>query len=321
MSGLPTAIQAQLDQAAAIEAQVYGSSAPDTGNPVDVAPAPPTAVQQPEAVQNTQVASPQSDLAHRFSVLQGKYNAETPRLHQQVRELSEKLEQAVAALQTKADAPKAQEAKLVTDADVEAYGVDLVDMTRRVAREEFKTLSQQLYADLDKRYGVVEQKVQRQEERIVQSEEEKFWGAVRAPSAAPDFDAVNEDPRWFEFLDSRAPGTPFARRALAEEALRRMDATALIEQVNEFKKAAGIVAPADEPKPQPKPSKPSLSSQVAPNSSRATAPTPASTGKIWTSAEYAAAMDHRRLQTVSREDYEAGVAEADQALAEGRVRF
>lgn len=323
MSGLPTAIQAQLDQAAEIEAQVYGTPAPDTGNPVDVAPVPTTAVQPPEVAQPTQVTSPSSDLEHRFKVLQGKYNAETPRLHAQVRELSEKLEQAVSALQSKADAPKQPEPKLVTDADVEAYGVDLVDMMRRVVQDEFKGLAQQLAAELDKRYAPVAEQVQRQEQRIVQSDEEKFWSKVCAPDAAPDFAEVNGDPKWFEFLDTRAPGTSFTRRELAEEALRRLDAPALIEQVAEFKAAQGIVpAPVPEvPKPQPKPSRPSLNSQVAPSSSRATAPTPATPGKIWTSAEYAAAMDHRRMQTVSREEYEAGVAEADLALAEGRVAF
>ena len=323
MSGLPTAIQAQLDQAAAIEAQVYGTPAPDAGNPVEVAPVPTPAVQQPEAAQPTQVTSPSSDLEHRFKVLQGKYNAETPRLHAQVRELSEKLEQAVTALQAKADAPKKQETQLVTDADVEAYGVDLVDMMRRVVQDEFKGLAQQLAADMDKRYAPVAEQVQRQEQRIVQSDEEKFWGKVLAPDAVPDFAAVNEDPKWFEFLDTRAPGTSFTRRELAEEALRRLDATALIEQVTAFKAAQGVVPEAapEVPKPQPKPNRPSLNSQVAPSSSRGTAPTQGTNGKIWTSAEYAAAMDHRLLQTVTREEYEAGVAAADLALAEGRVAF
>ena len=157
----------------------------------------------------------------------------------------------------------------------------------------------------------------------MQSDEEKFWGKVLAPDAVPDFAAVNEDPKWFEFLDTRAPGTSFTRRELAEEALRRLDATALIEQVTAFKPAQGVVPEAapEVPKPQPKPSRPSLNSQVAPSSSRATAPTQGTNGKIWTSAEYAAVMDHRLLQTVTREEYEAGVAAADLALAEGRVAF
>lgn len=313
---LPAAIQAQLDQAAAIEAQVYGTPTPE-GNPDPQPQGVQTAQQQP-VVQPTQVSStPDPVEEHRLKVLQGKYNAEVPRLHQQVRELSAKLDQAVSALEAKA-APPEQDSKLITAADVEAYGQDLVDMARRAAREEFHTLAKALKAELDARYGGVAEQVTRAEQRIVQSDSDKFWAAVTAPGAAPDFMQVNEDPRWFAFLDSRAPGTPFTRRALAEEAIARFDATALVEQAMAFKESLGVALEPVVVKPN-KP-KSDLSKQVTPDSSRATTPS-SPTGKIWSGAEYAAAQDPRNLKHMSKEDYDRGVAEADQAYAEGRVRF
>ncbi len=322
MSGLPSPIQAQLDQAAVIEAQMYGTPAPE-GNPVEPMSTETPDVPTPEVQQPAPVASQSADLEHRFKVLQGKYNAETPKLHQQVRELSQKLEQAVTALQSKADAPKPKEESLVTEADVEAFGADLVSMARRAAQDEFKKLSKQFVEDMDRRYAPVVEQVKWQEQRIVQSDEEKFWGAVHAPTAAPDFESVNADPRWFAFLDTRVPGTSFTRRSMAEEALTRLDATALIEQVAEYKRSIG-----EAPNPAPdmtktttKAAKPSLSSQVSPSSSRATVPTSPTAGRRWTSAEYQAAMDHRQLKFITREEYDARVAEADQALAEGRVQF
>lgn len=323
MSGLPTAIQAQLDQAAELEAQLYGTPTPDSGNPEAPAPSSDPVLQQPNVVQPAPVASPSSDWEQRFNVMRGKYEAEVPRLHQQIRELSDRLEQAVKAMETKPEpAPKMQE-KLVTDADVAAYGVDLLEFVRRVSQEEFYRLIQPVVAEMNTRYGGVAEQVTRTEQRLVKSDTEKFWDAVTAPGAAPDFLEVNKDPRWFAFLDTRAPGTSFARRMLAEEAIRLMDATALVEQVAAFKLAVSEGLPPvseEEPTTPGKVARPSLKNQVAPNSSRATSPTSATAEKIWTAAEYSAAMDHRNLRDMTREEYEARVAEADRALAEGRVR-
>ena len=131
-----------------------------------------------------------------------------------------------------------------------------------------------------------------------------------------DFEAVNSDPRWFAFLDTRIPGSRLTRRTLAENAIAELDAEALVEQINLFKDSL----PKAEPQ-QPAKQKPSLNSQVAPNTSGASNPSPDPVGKIWTGAEYAAALDHRNMQRMSRADYDALVAEAETAFAEGRVRF
>ena len=315
MSALPKAVQAQLDQAEAIQAHLAGT-APEAGNP-----APESVVEQPAEqvvpteVQGTQVTqqAPSVDWEQRFRVLEGKYKAELPRLHEQNRELSERLDQAIKAMETKAQEPAPQESKLVTDADVEAYGADLVDMVRRASREEFDALAKKLVAELDKRFGQVAEKVAKTEERVVKSDTDKFWDEVYKAHA--DFDAVNSDERWFAFLDARIPGTRLTRRATAEQALSTLDSASINELLALFKAS---VAPAEEPVKAK--SKQNLNAQVPPSSSKASSPSePAQ--KVWTGAEYAAALDHRNLQRMSREDYERGVAEAEQALAEGRVQF
>ena len=315
MSALPKAVQAQLDQAEAIQAHLAGT-APEAGNP-----APESVVEQPAEqvvpteVQETQVTqhAPSVDWEQRFRVLEGKYKAELPRLHEQNRELSERLEQAIKAMETKPE-PALQDSKLVTDADVEAYGADLVDMVRRASREEFDALAKKLVAELDKRFGQVAEKVAKTEERVVKSDTDKFWDEVYKAHA--DFDAVNSDERWFAFLDARIPGTRLTRRATAEQALSTLDSASINELLALFKAS---VAPAEEPGKAK--SKQNLNAQVAPNSSKASTPSETSTSRVWTGAEYAAALDHRNMQRMSREEYEHGVAEAEQALAEGRVRF
>ena len=316
MSALPKAVQAQLDHAEAIQAQLSAESAPVTGNPEPEATyEQPGEAVEPSEVQETQVTqqAPSVDWEQKFRVIEGKYRAELPRLLEQNRELSDRLDQAIKAMETKPE-PTPQDSKLVTDADVEAYGSDLVDMVRRASREEFDALSKKLVTELDKRFGQVTEQVAKTQERVVKSDTDKFWDEVYKAHA--DFDAVNADDRWFAFLDARIPGTRLTRRATAEQALNTLDSASISELLSLFKES---IAPAQEVvKPKPKQN---LNAQVAPSSSKASTPPDTQSGRIMSGAEYAAALDHRNLQRMSREEYEAQVADAELALAEGRVRF
>ena len=315
MSALPKQIQAQLDQAEALQAELDAAAAPQEGNPeaAPEAPQPNLQLVEPPA-QETQVTQPEySVLEQRFRVMEGKYKAEVPRLIEQNRTLSEQLDRALAALETKAKEAQ-PDAKLVTDADIEAYGDDLVDMVRRAAREEFETLSEAFSAKLDRRFGDVAAKADRAEKQAVKSETDKFWETVYA--AHPDFEAVNVDQRWDEFLNGNVPGTRLTRRAIANDALNRFDAGVVVEQLTAFKDSIGVGKPAT-----PARAKPNLNSQVAPSSTRSSAPQAEGSQRVWTGKEYADALDHRNGQRMERAEYEALIAEAETALAEGRVRF
>ncbi len=316
MSALPKAVQAQLDQAEALQAQLASPAPVETENPVEVVEPKEEPLQPAQpVVQETQATPvvPDETWEQRFRIMEGKFKAEVPRLYEQNRDLAERLEHALSALEEKEVKQSKQDTKLVVDADVEAFGADLIDMVRRAAREEFTGMYSTLLEDLDARFGKVTEKVKQTEQEVAKSATEKFWDSVLEKHS--DFDTVNNDPRWFAFLDVRVPGARFTRRALAENAIEAKDAVALNEQLSLFKES--IAKPATTAKP-----KPSLNSQVAPNTSSASTPvadTP--TGKVWTGQEYAAALDHRNLQRMTREEYEALVNEAETAFAEGRVRF
>lgn len=316
MSALPKQIQAQLDQAEAMQAEMDAASAPEGNTEAATADQQPNLqLVEPQAVE-TQVTAPETSLEQweqRFRVMEGKYKAEVPRLAEQNRVLSERLEEAIKALE-KAKQPEPTDAKLVTDADIEAYGDDMVNMVRRAAREEFKTLSAQFAAQMEKQFGVVAEKTARVEKQVALSEADKFW--TKVTTAHPDFDTINNDPRWIAYLDSHIEGTRFTRRAVSEDALSRFDAQVVIEQLQGFKDSIGLGK-----QPAPTRPKPSLQSQVAPSSSRASTPQSANDQRIWTAKEYTDALDHRTGQRMEREAYEAQIAEAERALAEGRVRF
>lgn len=313
---LPKAVQDQLDQAEALQRQLSGETTPSDGNTVvaETVVVPDEQVAEPVARETPVTQYPDETWEQRFNVMRGKYDAEVPRLHSQVRELNERLEDAIRVMESKAE-PEQKPSKLVTDADVESFGEDMVDMVRRAAREEFDALAKRFTDMMDERLGTVVAKVKATDERVAKSDKDKFWEQVLKVDAAPDFDAVNQDPRWFEFLDATIPGTRIKRRSIANDAVANLDADVLIEQVKLFKATIAPVEPTSTPK-----AKPNLNAQVAPSSSRSSAP-PQETGRVWSGAEYAQALDHRNKQRMSQEDYDAGVAEAEQALAEGRVRF
>lgn len=315
MSALPKAVQAQLDAAEALQAQLANPT-PEQGTP-EAEPSPQQeAVQQPETVQQqTQVTNtvPDDVWEQRFKVLEGKFKAEVPRLHETNRELQDKLEQALKALeQASQQQAKPEDPKLVTDADVDAFGGDLVDMVRRASREEFDKLSKILMDVIEKRFGQVTQKVAETEKVVAKTASEKFWDKVYG--AHGDFDKVNDDPRWFAFLDAKIPGARFTRRALAEDAIAKLDADALVETLTDYKASLP-----QEPVAKPKQKK--LDSQVAPNSSSASAPSAGTeSGRIWTWSEYEAAIDPRNIHKMSATDFEKLVEEANQAYFDGRVK-
>ena len=85
--------------------------------------------QQPEAKEVPQpTASPVSEetCEHKYHRLQGKYDAEVPRLHAQVKELQSYVDKLRQDVETKPAQPtETKREKLVTDADVEAFAVSV----------------------------------------------------------------------------------------------------------------------------------------------------------------------------------------------------
>lgn len=186
---------------------------------------------------------------HKYHRLQGKYDAEVPRLHQQIKDLSAMVDN----LKHQVEAPKAppqpetppEPEKLVTDADIEEYGEAFVDLQRRIAREEFgKDLS-----SLKQENAQLREMLERTGSQIGEMTfNQKLLQAV------PDFEAVNADPRWAAWLDEYDPIIRAPRRAVAQDAFSREDATAVADYVKLFKSHL--------PQDTPKVSKPSRKAEV-----------------------------------------------------------
>lgn len=166
---------------------------------------------------------------HKYRRLQGKYDAEVPRLHQDLRELRD----VVAALQRDQHNSQAEPAppskskeSLITPSDVDAFGDDLIDLQRRVARETLAEFSSEISAIRKENAHLKEQMTQ---VRGVSFE-------AKLNQAIPDFSQINRDPAWVAWLNEVDPLLRAPRRTVAQAAYEAGDVEAVKGYVELYRK-------------------------------------------------------------------------------------
>jgi hypothetical protein len=174
---------------------------------------------------------PEETVVQKYKTLQGMYNAEVPRLHQQNKELGQRLqqmEQLLASLSAQSTgAPPAQPTatKLVSDKDVEEYG-DSLDVMRRVSREEIGPLHgrlEQIEGMLRQMQTNVVPQVQAVAQRQQVTAEEKFWADLTV--LEPTFREINANEQFQSWLLEADPLTGITRQTYLDDAQRALDAS------------------------------------------------------------------------------------------------
>jgi hypothetical protein len=239
---LPKQIQQDIDDLDAYEAQLAAQptqTAPEESEPEVESPEQPPA-EAPSNVVELQPAeeAPRDETREepwedRYRHLRGKYDAEVPRLHAELRELRNEIE----ALRQKAVTPEPEPAqdpeRYVTDQDVDAFGEDLIDLQRRVARE----VGREFKAELMK----LQQENQKLRDQVGAVQFGSFETRLR--QAIPDFDQVNTSREWIEWLNTSDPMLRGPRRAVAEEAYNRGDVEAVKAYVDLFRQTLPAARP------------------------------------------------------------------------------
>lgn len=313
---MPEAIKRQIEETEGYDAAL---AAPPEPAPDDPAPAP---APEPEVAP---VAPAEEPWEQRYKSLQGRYNSEVPALRAELDDLRQKLEAATRAPAAPEPAPQAPvRTKLVTEADEETFGKDLVDLVRRIAQEENGPDKDQLMAELrtlKDRLPSIEKDVKSVTEVTAKSEREKYFEELR--KLVPDWADINVDDEFKTWLMETDPLSGSVRNDLIQNAFADFDhvRTAAIFTAFKSTKAAPPAALAPQaPTPEPETG---LEAEISPGRNRSsTLSTPDDGKKIWTDAEVATfyndvtrgayrGMDAERLRID---------AEIDRALAEGRVR-
>lgn len=315
--GLPKQIQAQLDAAEQIEKQLAGE-APE--QPVET-PEPPIEHPEPEPQPTPPVATPPVQPAEdsyraRYETLQGKYSAEVPKLYEALRERDNQLaelQQRLATQSTKPAAePKAEQ--LVTSQDEDRFGSDLVEFARRAVREGMAPIESRLQT-LEQYARQIAGKAERVDavaQEVAVSREKDFWTSLAAE--VPDWEQINADQRWIQWLLDVDPVAGKQRQKALEEAQAAFDSKRVVALFNLFKAQFAV------PRQPQRDPKAELARQVAPAKSSTATVHPQAT-KTYSGDEYKYWTDHRRIHDTPKEQLGQMLQEMEIALHEGRVKF
>ena len=324
---MPQAIEKQAAEAEQLQAEIYGSQAltteveqpvPDVEQPVEPA-VPDNVVSLPQAADPAR-PDPSEDVAYwkkRFDTVQGKLDAEMPRLYQQIREQGEQIKALSTQLTQQATPPQQESDSLVTQKDIDDYGEDLINAMRRTAQEEARKAFVTERAALEKRFGAVEVQVGQVGKQVEKTAADKFWGEVT--NLTPDWLAVDQDPAWIAWLDTSPEYADTTYRELASQAISRGNAAKVAKLVETWKKETGSL-PASLSVATPRQPRAELSGQQAPSTVRSGSAAPTA-AKIISRAEYEAMYDVRNVQRYGQKKAAEMIAEADSAVAENRVRW
>ena len=377
MSALPKAVRKQVEEANKLADQYYKSlqgqqgdpnqppagdppagdppaGDPPAGEPLagDPPPNPPAASGEPSAGDppappaNPPATPPKEGWEQRYKVLQGKYNAEVPRLQTKVRDQDEAIRQLreqltatqnlLASLNAQRETAPVQPpqgtppapTKLVKDEEVREFGADLIDVMRRVVREE---ASQLVPAEIDRRVAPVARRVDQVAQaattvaqRIAQSDQQSVLSMLDAH--VPNWRELNEDQGFLDWLDQVDPFSGYKRGALLNQAYKAHDGPRVVAFFSGYLKEHAAVTPpkpSAAPAPAAQPQK-TLETFVAPGTPKTgAASTQDGSGKrVWSRAEigkFYADVQAGRYRTRPEEQKK---LEADifAAQREGRIR-
>jgi hypothetical protein len=310
---LPKAIQEEVERAEAIEREIAAMLDPDSANTLEVeAPEELPVEEQEPPVEPPQDSLPLTDAPQddpnsetwqsRYTVLQGKYTNEVPRYAEQLRELrqyAQSLEERLKEAPPEQKAPAALEEKYRQAAEL--FGEDLVQFTRDMAQ-----------AEADRRIGELKQSQKQVEQRLAQSENDRFFAQIDA--AVPNWRTVDNDPSWLGWLQEYDPMLGAPRQAAIDQAVQTRDVHRVTHLFNTFLGAQNPTAVNTTPQPT-RAQLEQVTPRVSGNASVAQSPQ----ARIYTQADIAQLLDPRNFNRLTREQQVALDNDIDLAAREGRI--
>ncbi len=234
---LPAAVRRQIAASDALVQQLKGGQVP-LETPAEAVPdapsvapeAPPVAQEPVEAAPPAPRARKAPDLEQQLRTLQGKYNSELPAATQravlaeqrevELRDVNADLRRQLAAATT---APPVAPARPFTadPADVETYGLELINKARGWARAEFEPE----IAGLRDQLARVENQGKAQAERLQQTTQMSAQDRVHAAldAAMPDWRVQNNDPAFETWLQQEEGLSGTKRKDILVPAYQRGD--------------------------------------------------------------------------------------------------
>lgn len=299
----------------ALKAQRAGAQPKEEGEGDPPAPGP---AETPQGAEPKETG--REDWKAKYHSLQGKYNAEVPRLSADLRAANarnEELAVEVGRLKAEIERLKAQPAQPAKPAETDPPKVNIPDEVMEVLGEDAVAAIRRVVAtEIDAALVPVKQKADAAAATAEQvnadraaTARDRFFGELAA--AVPDYEAIDAREDWKKWLAQVDPLSRRQRQQLLNEAAQAMDVQAVASFFAAFKQAAGIAEPAKPKVPE--------RLETPPQAGKPTAPVVDK--KIWTRAEMTAAYKDLAIGRRYTHDEAARLQlELVAAAREGRVK-
>jgi len=322
---LPKAVQRQAEEADRLVRELSGEQTEPNSETQNQEPEPvlrsDEAVNDPpepvtQEIEPPKPVVPEEKWEHKYLTLKGMYDAEVPRLHAQVREMSSQIQSLIAESErAKVMAERSQpegKSSLITDEDKEAFGPDLIDLIERATESKVSILREresQLMDEIKQLKG----QLGNVSERQVMSDKDRFTAGLT--QRVPDWEVLNVDQGFLNWLQQVDPVYGLPRQVAITNAYENLDVDRVSAIFEAYKQLIGAN------KPTKQTLNPELQRQVAPTRSRAsTTPTDSMNQKIFTQDEIARFYDEWRRGYIDNEDAVRIEKELHAAISEGRIR-
>lgn len=339
---LPPAVRKQIAQANAILDEMKkaeeAAAAGEPATPPKEEPATPPKEEPAPTPKDKPVEDPAE---HKYKVLQGKYNAEVPRLQsdlkaekeagQELRQRLLNVEGLLASLQhvrEEPPTPPAPPEPTISQEEIDQFGPDLVDLIRRVATDAAKPVVEAGVAPVKESVTQVRESTSQVQNSMAQSARKRLFATLA--EAVPTWEKQNEDPEFLRWLDEVDPFSGQKRGILLTHAFNASDTGRVIALFKGFLTENAAVTEPAEPAPVPLiPPEPqtTLDALVAPGTPKTgTDSAPNESGKrLWTKQDISSLYAAKNDCIVSGKQIpdELLVLERDliKAQKEGRVRY
>ena len=177
-------------------------------------------------------------IQHKYDVLQGKYNAEVPRLNKSLADAKQLIDSQKEKLEDLAKAPQAQELRPLDIAQLKDIGLEdeIIQMAvtvNQLAANQKNNNTQTLAEKVDKHEDYIKSTAT----AAAEASESSFFKAIG--ENVKDWEAVNDDPVFLNWLSENDLFSGVSRRDLLVNAQNRLDSNTAINIFKAFKDRDG----------------------------------------------------------------------------------
>jgi hypothetical protein len=321
---LPRQLQRQQEDIEKYDREIAEAGKPQTPAPSEPnveTPQEPVGQEPPESVQPPAPAPSDDQWKQRFLTLKGKYDAEVPRLHNELKEMRTQLNELSARSKVETPPePAKPKAKRITEKDTETFGADLLDVMKRQAEE----IAADAIAELQNKVSQLASENEQLKQQVTgvsstQAQTTQAMYLAELTKMVPDWETINVDNGFLTWLGEVDELSGQPRQAYLDHAYQTLNAQQTAKLFAAYKRT---VAPQQSQQPSQKQQE--VQRQVAPGKTKAPpGPTPSDAStKIWSTDEIEGFYRDLRSGHYRTSPQEAAriEAEIDAAVASGRVR-